>query len=149
MFLGRCWTAKQDSFHNFLSDKFSIRFKHLYFALSTMRIKYWVKTLNFHELTVTHKNVILRQVVVNRGSSFCMTLLLLSLTVALWHSNTQQCLQTAHSVHLESLCCWRSLSWYWTCSLVNLCSMCFQHFRFQSTPVLSLQAVWSRLSSSH
>ena len=70
-------------------------------------------------------------------------------TVALWHSNTQQCLQAAHSVHLESLCYWKSRSWYWTCSSVNLCSMWWiQLLPFQSTPVLSLQAVWSKLCSS-
>ena len=73
---------------------------------------------------------------------FCSGLLMVSVIVALWHSNIQQCLQTAHSVHLESLCCWKSLNRYWTCSLVNLCSVSLQYISSQSTPVLSLQAVW-------
>ena len=65
--------------------------------------------------------------------------------VCLWNSNTQQCLQAACSVPLESLCCWKCLSRYWTCSLMNLYSLCCLLPFFQSTPVLFLQAVWSKL----
>ena len=80
---------------------------------------------------------------------FCSGLLIICVTVCLWHSNTQQSLQAAYSVHLESLFCWKSLNWYWTCSLVNLYSMrCIQHVHYWSIPVLFLQVFWSSVFSS-
>ena len=79
---------------------------------------------------------------------FCSGRLMLCVIVSLWHSNTQQSLQAACSVHSESLCCWKRLRRCWTCALVNLCSKSLQYISIQSTPVLSLQAVWSKLSSS-
>ena len=54
---------------------------------------------------------------------FCSGRLMVCVIVFLWHSNTQQCLQAACSVPLESLCCWKCLIRYWTCSLMNLYSM--------------------------
>ena len=104
----------------------------------------WLKLLVCWELLLWWLHVTSVQPL--RG--FCSGLLMLCVTVGLSHSNTQQCLQAADSVHLESLCCWKYQGQHWTCFSVNLCSECLQYISSQSTPVLSLQAVWSKLCSS-
>lgn len=63
---------------------------------------------------------------------FCSDLLMICVTVSVWHNNTQQHAQAAYSVHLESLCCWKTVSLYWTCSLIILCSMSWiQNMHFE------------------
>ena len=80
---------------------------------------------------------------------FCTALALLCCTVALGHSNTQLCLQSAGCSHVKAPCYWRCLWRWWTCSLVNLYNMCFHRHRcIQSTPELSLQDGGSSVYSS-
>ena len=110
----------------------------------------WSNTMDqshFHSCDLSASSVGFRYTVWQRG--FCSGLLMVHITVGLWHNNTQLCLQAAHSVHSESLCCWKCLTRYWTCFWRNPCRMNPLYISSQSTPALSLQVVWSMLSNSY
>ena len=80
---------------------------------------------------------------------FCSAMVMFCYTVTLGHSSTQPSLQSAGSVPVEPLCCWKCLWRRWTCSSVYHCGThCHYHTHTQSTPVLFQQVVLSSGYSS-
>lgn len=75
---------------------------------------------------------------------------MICISVTVWHNSTQQYHQAACSARSESLCCWMTLSWNWTCPLENFSGMLhIQHEPLQSTPALFLVVAWSNECDGH